>query len=272
MPTLIIDAERRGWRLNLRELVDYRELLFILAWRDFRVRYAQTLLGVVWGVVQPVVTLLILIVIFGRGLKVDSGPLPYSVFALAGLAAWSYFSYLLSNAGTSIVGAAHMVQKIYFPRLILPLSKAIVGFVEFGITFVFLVALMIYYRIPVSPHVAWSPLFLLLTVAAGMAAGLWLSALTIRYRDFQHIVPFMVRIGLYVTPIAYPASVVPEQYRTAYYLLNPMAGVVEGFRWSTVGGPPPDFWAWVSFLVLFVLLVSGLFYFKRVERVMADIL
>ncbi len=272
MPPLIIDAQRRRFLPDFRELFAYRELLWILAWRDFRVRYAQTALGLIWGIVQPLITLAILIVIFEKGLAVDTGDLPYALFALSGLCAWTYGSFLLSNAGSSLVGSAHMIQKIWFPRLVIPLSKAIVGFVEFGITFVFLLLLMAWYRVPPPPSVVWFPFFLGMTVLVGLAAGIWLGALTIRYRDFQHVIPFLVRIGLYVTPVAYPASVVPERFKTIYWVLNPMAGVIEGFRWSTVGGTPPPPAAWCSFAILGLLFVLGLFYFKRVERVMADIL
>lgn len=272
MSYLVIDADRRRLRLDLREILAYKELLFTLAYRDFRVRYAQTALGVLWGVVQPLVTLGIFVILFNQALKVDTGDVPYPLYALAGLSAWTYFSFLLSNAGSAIIGSAQMIQKIYFPRLVIPLSKAIVGFVEFGIALAFMIPLMLYYRFVPPPSIVYFPLFVLLTVIAGLTAGIWLGALTIRFRDLQHVIPFLVRIGLYVTPVAYPASMVPEKYRALYYLLNPVAGVVEGFRWSLVGGEAPHFYAWVSFLLLLLLLVSGLFYFKRVERVMADIL
>jgi len=270
MSKIIIDANKKGLRLNLKELYQYRDLFLILAWRDLRVRYAQTFLGLFWAVLQPLATLTIFVLIFGRALKVDTGDIPYSVFALSGMTAWSYFAFVLNQSGTSILGAQEMVKKVYFPRLVIPLSKAMTGFVDFFITLLFLFVMMIIYRVPLSGHIIYFPAFFILNVLAGLGIGIWTSALTIRYRDFQHVIPFVVQIGLYATPIAYPVSLVPEEYKLIYYL-NPMVGVVEGYRYSLLGINIHSDYSMISFVIIVVLFISGLFYFRKVERVMADI-
>jgi lipopolysaccharide transport system permease protein len=273
-PRIVVDASKRGFSLNLKELLEYRDLFLILAYRDLRVRYAQTFLGLAWAFLQPAATLLIFTVVFGRAVKVDTGGIPYPVFAITGMAAWTYFSFVLNQSGNSIIGAQEMVKKIYFPRLVIPLSKAVVGFVDFLIAFVFLVVLMAVYRVVPSANLPFLPVFILLTVVSALAVGIWLSALTIRYRDFQHVVPFLVQFGLYATPIAYPSETIIDnlpRWGTALYYLNPMAGVVEGFRWSVLGGSPLNGFAYISFGVVAILFVTALIYFKRVERVMADI-
>jgi len=270
MNKLVIDASKPPIGLGIKELIKYKDLFFILAWRDLRVRYAQTFLGLLWAFIQPLATLLIFVVIFGRALDVKTGDIPYPVFALAGMSAWSYFAFVLNQSGTSIIGAQDMVKKVYFPRLVIPLSKAVVGFVDFFITFIFLMGLMIYYQVSLTANIFYFPLFFLLNVLAGLAVGIWTSALTIRFRDFQHVIPFVIQIGLYATPIAYPSSLIPEKYQVLYFL-NPMAGVVEGYRFSLLG---TDFMAelsYISFALIIVLFITGLFYFKRVERVMADL-
>jgi lipopolysaccharide transport system permease protein len=270
MQRVVVDAGNKGISLNLKELAAYKNLLFTLALRDIKVRYAQTFLGLVWAAIQPLSTLLIFTLVFSKVARVDTGSIPYPVFAIVGMSAWTYFSFVMSQAGTSIIGAQNMISKIYFPRLIIPFSKALVGLIDFGISFSFIIILMVMYQVPPSPNVVWLPVFILFALIAGLTIGIWLSALTVRYRDFQHIVPFLVQIGLYATPVAYPASLVPEQYRVVYFL-NPMAGVVEGFRWSLVGGEIPGTMTLASLLLLLVLFVAGLFYFRKVERVMADI-
>lgn len=274
MHRTVVDAKSSPFRLNLRELWAYRDLFIILAYRDLRVRYAQTFLGLFWAFIQPAATLLIFTVVFGRAVKVDTGNIPYPVFAIAGMSAWSYFSFVLNQSGNSIIGAQEMVKKIYFPRLVIPLSKAVVGLVDFAIVMIFLVALMLIYQVPISGNIWALPFFLLLTVISSLAVGIWLSALTIRYRDFQHVVPFMVQFGLYATPIAYPAETIVNNlppWANVLYYLNPMAGVVEGFRWSIIGGAAPSEYSWISFGLIFLLFLSGIVYFKKIEKVMADI-
>jgi lipopolysaccharide transport system permease protein len=271
---LIVDADKPKWKINLKELWQYRDLFLILAYRDLRVRYAQTFLGLLWAVIQPLATLIIFTVVFGRVAKVDTGDIPYPLFAVAGLGAWSYFSFVLNQSGNSIIGAQEMVKKIYFPRLVIPLSKAIVGFVDFAIAMAFIIILMFYYGISPSSTIIYLPIFILLTVISALAVGIWLSALTIRYRDFQHIVPFLVQFGLYATPVGYQAKDVIKnlpEWGTYLYYVNPMAGIVEGFRWSIIGGDAPSIYAYFSFSIVILLFFSGLYYFKRVERVMADI-
>lgn len=274
MERLVVDASKPKWRINLKELWAYKDLFYILAYRDLRVRYAQTFLGLAWAFIQPLATLTIFTVVFGKVAAVDSMGVPYPLFAVCGMGAWTYFSFVLNQSGNSIIGAQEMVKKIYFPRLVIPLSKAVVGFVDFGIAMIFIAVLMIYYQIAPSANIVFLPVFVLLAIISALSVGIWLSALTIRYRDFQHVVPFLVQFGLYATPVGYQAKDVikklPEWATTLYYM-NPMAGVVEGFRWSLLGGDPPSQYAYYSFTVVIVLFLSGLYYFKRVERVMADI-
>ncbi|HEY8511935.1 MAG TPA: ABC transporter permease [Cyclobacteriaceae bacterium] len=273
-PRIVVDASKRRFSLNLKELLDYRDLFLILAYRDLRIRYAQTFLGLAWAFLQPAATLLIFTVVFGRAVKVDTGGIPYPVFAITGMTAWTYFAFVLNQSGNSIVASQEMVKKIYFPRLVIPLSKAVVGFVDFLMAFAILFVLMAIYRVTPSPNMVFLPGFILLTVVSALAAGIWLSALTIRYRDFQHVIPFLVQFGLYATPIAYPSETIIDnlpRWGTVLYYLNPMAGVVEGFRWSVLGGAPPNAFAYLSFGVMAILFVTALMYFRRVERVMADI-
>ena len=274
MARIVVDANKSSFSLNLKELFSYRDLFLILAYRDLRVRYAQTFLGVTWTVLQPLITLAIFTLVFGRFVNVDTGSVPYPVFALCGMVAWTYFSFVMNHSGNSIIGAQEMVKKIYFPRLIIPLSKAVVGLVDFFIALILLGILLILYRVPVSGHILVLPVFILMTMLSSLAIGIWLSALSIRFRDFQHVTPFLVQIGLYATPIAYPEKVVvgtlPEVGVFLFYL-NPMAGIVEGFRWSILGQGSLHTASYISFVMVVVLFVAGLFYFKKVERIMADL-
>ena len=265
--TITAESSRK---LNLKELFEYRDLFWVLAYRDLRVRYAQTFLGLLWAVLQPLTTLLIFTLIFGRAIKVDTGDIPYPVYALSGMSAWAYFSFVMSQSGGSIIGAGGMIQKIYFPRLVIPLSKALVAMVDFLVTLTILIVMMVYYGLPVLSNLLYLPIFFLLNVIAALGVGIWLSALTIRYRDFQHVVPFLVQIGLYATPIAYPASLVPEKYQLLYHL-NPMTGIVSGFRWSILGEGGFYDLMYVSIVMIFFLFISGVWYFKRMEQTMADL-
>jgi lipopolysaccharide transport system permease protein len=274
MSKIVVDANKGSFSLNLKELFSYRDLFLILAWRDLRVRYAQTFLGLAWAVLQPVLTLIIFTLVFGRFVKVDTGGIPYPVFALCGMVAWTYFAFVMSQSGNSIIGAQEMIKKIYFPRLVIPLSKAVVGLVDFLIAFFLLSLLLVYYRVPVSGNIFIFPVFLFLMVLSSLAAGIWLSALSIRFRDFQHITPFLVQVGLYVTPIAYPGEIVISAlpaWAVFLFYLNPLAGIVEGFRWSILGHGSLHTVSYISFAVVVILFFSGLLYFKRVEKIMADI-
>jgi len=268
----IIDADKKHIFPDFRELRRYQDLMLTLSWRDFRVRYAQTTIGLIWAVLQPVVTLFILSMVFGRFVGVET-EVPHLLFTVAGMSVWTYFAFVMTNSGSSIITSQAMVKKIYFPRLIIPLSKAFVGLVDFGIALLILIALMFWYGVAPSVNVWAAPLFLLVGIVAALGVGIWLSALTVRYRDFQHIVPFMVQIGLYITPVAYPPELATQQlpsWASTIYFLNPIAGIVQGFRWSLFGGSTPDNYMWISFAMVFVIFITGLLYFTRVEKEMAD--
>lgn len=256
---------------TLKDIWQYKDLLYILAWRDYKVRYAQTFLGFVWAFIQPLVTIGIFTLIFSRIAKVDTGDVPYPVFAQSGMVAWTYFAFLISQGGNSIIGAQAMVKKIYFPRLIVPLSKAVVGLVDFGISIVLLLVLGIYYKFTPSLNIVFLPFFIFLVILGGLGIGVWVSALTVRYRDFNHVVPFLVQIGMYAAPIAYSSALVPEKYQLLYSL-NPMVGVIEGMRWCIIGGEVPGNMIYFSTSVLLLLFISGIMYFKKVDKVMADII
>lgn len=266
----VVDANDSSLKIDWKELKNYRDLFYILAYRDLRVRYAQTFLGFMWALMQPVATLLIFVLVFGLVVTVDTGGVPYPLFAVSGIAMWTYFGFVLNQSGNSVIGAQEMIKKIYFPRLVIPLSKAIVGFVDFGVALLMLVVLMFVYRFSPSANLIFAPLFILLNIIAALSVGIWLSALTIRYRDFQHVIPFLVQFGMYATPVAYPARLVPNDYLFVYNL-NPMAGVIQGFRWSIFGGTPPDLYFYISISMVFLLFISSLYYFRKVEDVMADI-
>lgn len=273
-PTLVIDASRSSLSLGLRELRQYKDLFLVMAYRDLRVRYAQTFLGLVWAVIQPLSTLLIFSLLFGTAINIDTGGVPYPFFAMTGMALWTYFSFVMSNSGQSIIQSQNMIKKVYFPRLVIPLSKALVGLVDFVIVFVLLIVLAIYYQIDLSPNVVWVPVFILLNMICALAVGIWLSALTVRYRDFQHVVPFVVQFGLYATPVGFPAKLIADrlpEWAAAIYYLNPMAGIIEGFRWALIGGGAPGELSMISFGMVILLFIGGLIYFKRVEKVMPDL-
>ena len=269
----IIDANKRRIFPDFREILRYKDLFVTLAWRDFRVRYAQTTIGFLWAFLQPIVSLVILSFVFGQVAGVDTGKIPHLLFTISGLSMWMYFAYVMANSGNSIISSQAMIQKIYFPRIIIPLSKAVVGLIELGITLMILVFLMFYFDYPPSSNIIFAPLFMIMGMLAALAVGIWLSALTVRFRDFQHIVPFMVQIGMFVSPVAYPIEEASEkvgQWAMAIYYLNPMAGVVQGFRWSVLGGPAPGNMMYISFAVVIVLFITGLMYFRKIEDKMAD--
>lgn len=268
----IIDASKSSIIPDFKELFRYKDLFLTLSWRDFKVRYAQTTVGLLWALLQPLVTLAILSLVFSQFVGVKTS-IPYLLFLMSGMTIWTYFAFVMSNAGSSIIANQGMVKKIYFPRLIIPLSKAAVGLIDLGISLILMIVLMIWYGVAPSSNVFFAPLFILMGMIAALAVGIWLSALTVRYRDFQHIVPFMVQIGLYVTPIAYPAEFAMEKlpkWAATIYYLNPIAGVVQGFRWSVFGGEAPGSMMFISFGMILLIFISGLFYFKKVEDEMAD--
>jgi lipopolysaccharide transport system permease protein len=270
-PTVRIRPSR-GWvALNLGELWAYRELLYFLVWRDVKVRYKQTVLGIAWVVIQPVASTLIFTVIFGNLAHMPSDNLPYAVFAMAGLVPWNYFSGAFARGGASLVGSANLISKVYFPRLIIPLASVLAGLVDFAIVLVLLIALLIFFGITPTLAIFTLPLFLLLAIATALGVGLWLSALNVQYRDVSYLVPFIAQFWFYATPVVYPTSLIPEQWRLIYGL-NPMAGVVEGFRWALLGkGEPPGPLLIVSVLIVSMLLVSGAYVFRRMEKTFADV-
>jgi lipopolysaccharide transport system permease protein len=267
----VIDSNKNSLKLGITELLEYKSLLWMLAWRDIKVRYTQTYLGIIWAILTPIMSLAILHFVFNKIANVDTGAVPHILFTITGISAWTYFSRLLSESGSAFISSQNMIQKIYFPKLVIPLSKSIVGLVDLFFTLLCLVVLMIYYGVFPGSEVIALPLFLFFAILAGVASGLWVSALTIRYRDLRLLVPFILRLGMFITPIAYPASMVPEKFRLIYYL-NPMAGIIEGFRWSILA--TDIYWTgvYISLGVTLVLLFTSLFYFKTVESIMADII
>ncbi|MBN1460297.1 MAG: ABC transporter permease [Armatimonadetes bacterium] len=270
----IIFERERGWSsLNLRELWSYRELLYFLTWRDVLVRYKQAVLGVAWAILQPVLTMIVFTVVFNRvlGVKSSDPKLPYEVFSFAGLLPWNFFSGALSRSGVSLVGNANLLTKVYFPRLVIPISAVLAGLVDFVISFVVLLILMAVYGIFPSWEIVFLPLFLILTIITALGVSLWLSALNVLYRDVQHVIPFLVQLWMFVSPIIYSISSIPEGPLRVVYSLNPMTGVIGGFRWALLGQQFPGGYIWISIGAVVVLFVGGLFYFKRMERVFADV-
>lgn len=268
----LIQPTKNWLRINWKELWHYRELIWILTLRDVKVQYAQTLIGISWALLKPILSILILSFVFGTVAQIGTGgtEVPHILFTTAGILGWSYFATVTNQAGSSIIGAQNMVKKVYFPRMILPLSKGLFGLIDLGIALFLVVVLMVIYQVSPSWPLLWLPVFIFIAILAGLTGGIWISALTIRYRDFLHITPLLLRIGMYATPIAFPSTAVPDKYQALFYL-NPMAGVVEGIRWSLLGGPPPPDEIYISFLLIVVFLGFGLFYFNKVQKSIADI-
>jgi lipopolysaccharide transport system permease protein len=256
--------------LNLRDLWIYRELVFFMIWRDVKVRYKQTLLGAAWAVIQPVLTMLVFTFIFGTVAKVPTDGIPYPIFSYTALLPWGLFTTALNNASRSLTANQNMVTKIYFPRLVLPLASVLGGLVDFAIAFLILIVLMIYYKITPTAAIWTLPLFLILTVVTALGVALWLSAINVQYRDVNYVLPFLTQFWLFMTPVAYSAKVISDKWQMVYSL-NPMAGVVNGFRWALLGtNTGPSLSMAVSTGISLVFLVSGLFYFRAMERTFAD--
>jgi lipopolysaccharide transport system permease protein len=272
-PRVIVDADQRAFSLGLREIRAYWQLLFFLGGRDVVLRYKQTALGVLWAIIQPLTATIIFSVFFGGFINVPSDGVPYPAFSSAGLLPWGFFAAALQAASQSLVNNQTLITKVYFPRLIVPLASGMPAALDFAINFVvFLVLTLLVFRIPPSANVIWLPAFLLLAGVTALGVGLWISALNVQYRDFRFIVPFLVQIWMFASPVTYPASVVPEIYRPIYSL-NPMVGVIEGFRWALLGaGTPPGLPMLISAGVALALLVSGLIYFRKTESLFADVI
>lgn len=277
-PPITVIEPSRGWiALELGKLWTFRELLYFFTWRDVMVRYKQTVLGAAWAILQPLLTMLVFTLFFGRLAKMPSDGVPYPLFAYAALLPWQLFSYSLTQASNSLVASQNLIKKVYFPRLAIPISAVLAGLVDFVLAFVIMIGMIAYYDVRGLYSFAWSshlvflPFFILLALASALTVGLWLSALNVQYRDIRYTLPFLTQFWLFATPIAYPSSLVPEKWRTLYGL-NPMAGVVEGFRWALFGETEMAFGlVAVSTAIVVVFLWGGLVYFRRMERTFADI-
>lgn len=261
-----------GWAsLGLKELWEYRELLYFLVWRDIKVRYKQTALGAAWAIIQPLFMMIVFSLFFGKLGGIPSDGIPYPVFVYCALLPWQLFAQALSESSNSLVGNQNLITKVYFPRLVVPISAVLGGLIDFAIAFVILLLIMAFYWIVPGIAILTLPLFLLLAVMTALGVGLWLSALNVQYRDVRYTIGFLTQFWLFATPVAYPSSLVPEKWRWLYGL-NPMAGVVEGFRWALLGkAEPPGALLAVSVVVVILILISGLFYFRRMEDTFADI-
>ena len=274
-PTILsvtIIKPSQGWAaLKLDELWEYRELLFFLSWRDIKVRYKQTALGAAWAIIQPFFTMLVFSLFFGRLAQIPSDGIPYPIFAYAALVPWGFFANSLNSSSNSLVDSANLLRKVYFPRLAIPLATVLSGLIDFAIAFVMLLGMMLYYGITPTFNIVWLPLLFLLALTTALGVGLWLSALNVQYRDVRYTIPFMTQFWLFATPIVYPSSLLSEPWRT-FYGINPMAGVVEGFRWALLDtATTPGSMIIVSALVALGLLVSGAYYFRRMEKNFADV-
>ena len=270
--TIVVEPSRGLADVNLREIWDYRDLLFFLTWRDINIRYKQTILGAAWAVVQPVLTMILFTIFFGRMAAVPSEGAPYPLFAFAALLPWQYFATALGNAANSLVNNSNLLSKVYFPRLLIPLASLFPPAVDFIIAFIVLLGLMFYYRSAPTWNVLWLPAFCLLAMVATFGAGLWFAALNVRYRDVRHIVTVLIQFGMFASPVAYSTRLVPAPWRLLF-ALNPMTGAIEGFRWALLGiDAVPGSLIAVSSAAALVLFISGLFYFRYTESAFADII
>jgi lipopolysaccharide transport system permease protein len=270
-PHILIEPQR-GWAaLELMDLWKYRELLFFLTWRDIKVRYKQTLLGATWAILQPLFTMVVFSVIFGTLAGLPSDGIPYPIFTFTALLPWQLFAFSLTNSSNSLINSQNLISKVYFPRLIIPIASVLPGLVDFAIAFLVLAGMMIYYQVTISIRLLALPAFILLALLTALAVGLWLSALNVKYRDVRYAVPFLTVLWQYGSPIAYSSSLIPEKWRILYGL-NPIAGVVEGFRWALLGRGEVGSLLWVSVFIVIILLISGLVYFRRMEDTFADII
>lgn len=272
MSKLIIEAgqtERHYWR----DLWRYRELFYFLAWRDLLVRYKQTVVGVAWSLIRPLVTMLVLTVMFGKFAHMPSEGVPYALLVFCGMLPWQFFANALSESGNSLVSNSNLISKVYFPRLVVPASSVITSFVDFGISAIFLLALMVWYHFLPPAHIFLLPLFILLAFAASFGVGLWIAALMVEYRDFRIIVPFIVQFGLYVSPVPFVSAIVPHQFRLLYSL-NPIVGVIDGFRWCILGGAHSIYMPglMLSVAIIILLIATGIWNFRRMERTFADVI
>jgi len=270
-PTVVIRPPR-GWvPINLKDLWVYRELLYFLTWREIKVRYKQTILGFAWAILQPFFMMVVFTLFFGTLAKIPSEGIPYPLFNYAALLPWTLFAEGISRSSNSLVQDRNLVQKIYFPRLVMPLSGILSPVVDFAIAFTILIGMMFYFGYPPTIKVLLLPVFIILALMTSLGVGLWLSAINVKYRDIRYIIPFLVQLWLFASPVVYSSSLLPEQYRIIYGL-NPMAGVIEGFRWTLLGTEPPGSLIAISVIIVVVLLISGAFYFRHNEKIFADVI
>jgi lipopolysaccharide transport system permease protein len=262
-------SENQYWN----DLWRYRELFYFLAWRDILVRYKQTAIGIAWAIIRPFLTMIVFTFVFSNLAKLPSGGVPYPILVFAAMLPWQFFSSALSECSNSLIANSNMISKVYFPRLIVPTSAVIVSFVDFLISGIILIALMIWYHFMPDWRILTLPFFILIAIAAAIGGGLWLAALTVEYRDFRYIVPFIVQFGLYISPVGFSSSIVPEQWRLLYSL-NPMVSVIDGFRWAILGGNSTLFWPGfiLSLGLVILLFISGIWYFRKTERTFADVI
>jgi len=269
---IIIEPPSGILNINIKEIWHYHELLYFLIWRDIKIRYRQTLLGAIWAMLQPILTMVVFSIIFGNFAKLPSDGVPYPIFTFVALLPWQLFSTSLSRSSESVVGESKLLTKIYFPRLIIPISSVGAGIVDFLISSLILIFLLIFYSIPITWKLLAMPFLILLAILSALSVGIWFSALNVKYRDIRYTIPFLVNAWMFATPIAYSATLVPDQWRTIYGL-NPMVGVIEGFRWMLLDKPFPDLNMFIiSILIMLLLLISGLIYFSNLENYFADVI
>ncbi len=267
--TIIVKPPSKWLTLGFGELWRYRELIYFMTWRNLKVRYKQTVLGFLWAVLRPFLAMVVFSIFFGEFAKVPTDGVPYPIFSYSGLLPWELLSMAIVHASTSLVQSSHMITKVYFPRIILPMASVLSGVVDFLIAFVVLLAMMLFYKVQITLSLLTLPLFLIMTIITALGVGFWLSALNVLYRDINYILPFLNQMWFFISPITYASSMVPAQYQIIY-ALNPMKGIVDGFRWAILGTNPPTATFFVSLGMSFVLLISGLLYFRRMERTFAD--
>jgi lipopolysaccharide transport system permease protein len=271
-PAVHIEATQGLASLKLRELWEYRELLYFLTWRDIKVRYKQTVLGAAWAIIQPVLTMVVFSLFFGKLAKMPSDGIPYPIFSYAALVPWTFFASGLNAASTSLVGGgARMIKKIYFPRLTMPIAAILGGLVDFALAFVVLLGMMLFYGFAPTANILWLPLFLLLAIITCMGVSFWLSAMNVQFRDVRYAIPFIIQVWLFLTPVAYPSRLIENPLMQLAYSLNPMVGVVEGFRWALLGTDPPGLMLVVSATTAIIVFISGMFYFRHMEKSFADV-
>lgn len=271
IPTIRIEPSQGWTTLKLRELFEYRELLYFLIWRDIKVRYKQTVLGASWAIIQPLFTMVVFSVFFGKLAKIPSDGVPYPIFSFAALVPWTFFANGLGQGANSLVSSSNLIKKVYFPRLAIPLASVLSGFVDFILAFLILLGMILYFGIVPTIHIVWLPALLLLALTTSLGVSLWLSAMNVQFRDVRYIVPFLTQFWMFATPIAYPSSLLSEPWRTLYGI-NPMVGVIEGFRWALLGtNSAPGPVIIVSSAVSLLLLLSGALYFRRMEKSFADV-